>query len=317
MDEKLGLYVTTENGNITRKLITKKDTVELPTVSIKDELLEFAELDFGSYIDGVRELRAISEAVEYRFGEVDIDKFDELIKKVNIFLEEISAFPIIQALTLTMLEDHIKPDDQSAMFVYETKAEICYCIEELLAFYFALRDILFDYSNNIELDFEDRYAYFSKAEFKQINIFDNGIKTQYHFRSPVQYYHFLLMNFLAEKPNVAQCECCGRYFIPKTKKATKYCDRIIKDGKTCKEIAPKLKHLQSVSKDLVIEIFERTRRKMYKRYERKETFGWELPKSLTRKEYNAWSKQAIKVRDKYLIGELSAEEALKIIEVND
>lgn len=137
MDEKLGLYVTTENGNITRKLITKKDTVELPTVSIKDELLEFAELDFGSYIDGVRELRAISEAVEYRFGEVDIDKFDELIKKVNIFLEEISAFPIIQALTLTMLEDHIKPDDQSAMFVYETKAEICYCIEELLAFYFA------------------------------------------------------------------------------------------------------------------------------------------------------------------------------------
>lgn len=51
------------------------------------------------------------------------------------------------------------------------------------------------------------------------------LTTQYHFRSVVDYYHFLLLQFVTNQPSVALCHCCGRYFIPKTKKKTLYCDR--------------------------------------------------------------------------------------------
>ena len=44
------------------------------------------------------------------------------------------------------------------------------------------------------------------------------LTTQYHFRSAVAYYHFLLLQFVSSYPAVAWCHCCGRHFIPKAKK---------------------------------------------------------------------------------------------------
>lgn len=79
-------------------------------------------------------------------------------------------------------------------------------------------------------------------EFTHITYLGKELISLYHFRSPIDYYIFLVMRFISENPNVAWCKCCGRYFIPKTKKQTKYCARIIRNGKTCKELAPVLKY---------------------------------------------------------------------------
>ena len=77
-----------------------------------------------------------------------------------------------------------------------------------------------------------------------------------------------MLHFISANPNVALCECCGRYFIPKTAKKTLYCDRIIKDNKTCKNLAPGLKHKLQAQNKKVVEEFDRAKQKMYKRYER-------------------------------------------------
>ena len=106
------------------------------------------------------------------------------------------------------------------------------------------------------------------SEFQTLHLFDGSVRIQYLFRAPVKYYVFLLMQFLSEKPIIAQCENCGNFFVPKTKKKTLYCDRIIADGKTCKQVAPKQKHKKLAENDPVIEAYDRTRRKMYKRLER-------------------------------------------------
>ena len=110
------------------------------------------------------------------------------------------------------------------------------------------------------------------------------------------------------------CRCCGRFFVPKTKRKTLYCDRVIRDKKTCKDIGPRLKHKYDAGRDKVIEEFDRARQRMYKRYERTETINQTVTaKSLTEEELCEWTRKATKARDKYLAGELSEEEALKII----
>lgn len=128
-------------------------------------------------------------------------------------------------------------------------------------------------------------------ELTQIFEAGDGLPSQYYFRSISDYYYyFLLVHFISRKPNVALCECCGRYFIPATKRKTPYCDREIKDGKTCKELAPSLKHKLDAKRRKVIDEFDQAKRQMYKRYER-----------------------ATDTRDRYLAGEFSKEKALRII----
>ena len=103
-----------------------------------------------------------------------------------------------------------------------------------------------------------------------IQILDMGerLSEQYYFRSICNYYAYLFLRFLNKKPLVARCHCCGNYFIPKTRKMTLYCDRIFKNGKTCKQIGPTLKHRLNIEKDEVLKTFDKVKQKMYKRYER-------------------------------------------------
>ena len=56
---------------------------------------------------------------------------------------------------------------------------------------------------------------------------------------------------------------------------------------------------------------------MYKRYERTTWTLEALPKGISFKEYSDWREGASQARDKYIKGELTQEEALKIIEVKD
>ncbi len=113
----------------------------------------------------------------------------------------------------------------------------------------------------------------------------------------------------------ARCECCGRFFIPRTRAATKYCDRVIRDGKTCKQLAPIWKHQRQTKHDEVIGAFDRVKRRMYKRYERALNVSKKpSPRDISYAEYYGWLKPAAKARDDYLAGKLTAEQALAVIE---
>lgn len=131
-------------------------------------------------------------------------------------------------------------------------------------------------------------------------------------RSAVDYCHFLLLHFVADKPN---SQCRGRYFKSKTKKKTLYCDHILKDGKTCKEWGPILKHKLAAQRNEVIKSFDQAKWKMYKRYERAESGINQKPseKELSYAEYYQWLDRVTKARDDYLAGRIGSKEALKII----
>ena len=86
------------------------------------------------------------------------------------------------------------------------------------------------------------------------------------------------------------------------------------DNKTCKNLAPGLKHKLQAQNKKVVEEFDRAKQKMYKRYER----ALDPDKKVTEKdlsyaEYYEWLDQATQARDAYLAGRLSEEDALKAI----
>ena len=238
-----------------------------------------------------------------------LDTVEDLVSTLG------EEFPLHGTLLRTQLEDEVPADDGTAMYPFLASRNILTILAEVMQFQFVVNEVLHDVQAG-EPIVSEKYDTLWEVPVRSVLRWDGStLTTQYHFRSAVDYYHFLLLQFVTNHPSVARCHCCGRYFIPKTKKKTLYCDRILKDSKTCKEWGPVLKHRQKAAQLRVVEEFDRAKQRMYKRYERAEFINKEpSEKDLSYGEYYQWLDRAAKARDDYLAGKLSTEEALNIIQ---
>lgn len=325
MQNICGLYVSVnEDGTIKRTLTVKNgETIKLEITTVNDEIIAFSELNFKYYAEIVEHIEDMSEesyieVTEDDFGEagIDVDAYAEILQTVHELIETLEeSNPLHGTLLRTLLEDQIPPDDGSAMYLIDSEAKIIDCLSSIMELQFLINDMLYDLRCGTPLDLEQKYSIFKTAEFTQIQTLGKRITTQYRFRSLIDYYIFLMMRFIENQPNVSLCQCCGKYFIPKTKRATLYCDRIIRDNKTCKQLATALKHKRDAARDSVIETFDRTKKKMYKRFERTNDFSNASTYSLSFAQYYDWLDKAEHARNEYLAEKISAEEALGIITV--
>lgn len=325
MQNICGLYVSvSDDGTIKRNLTVKNgETIKLKNTTVNDEIIAFSELNFKYYAELLEHIENMCEdsyveVTDGDFGEagIDIDAYTEILKTVHKLIEALEeSNPLHGTLLRTLLEDQIPPDDGSVMYLINSEAKITDCLSSVMQLQFLINDILYDLRSGTPLDMEQKYSIFKTAEFTQIQTLDKRITSQYRFRSLIDYYIFLMMRFIESQPNVALCNCCGKYFIPKTKRTTLYCDRIIRNNKTCKQIAPALKHKRDAARDSVIQTFDRTKRKMYKRFERTNDFSNATANTLSLTQYYDWLGKAEQARNEYLAGKISAEEALEIITV--
>lgn len=321
MKTNCGVYVSiSPDGTLKRDLAAVLGKIPLEDTTVEDEIITFSELDFGPYAEVVDLIITSAAFIPHqgRLEDADMNVFqfiqDTTIDLVTTMEQDA---PLFGTLTRTMIEDCIPEDDGTGLYVYTTTAQIISILTSVMYLQFEVNDILSALRQGIPIDFEGRYDYLRMQELTQVFEPDSGgLASRYYFRSISDYYYFLLVYFISRKPNVALCECCGRYFIPQTKRKTLYCDRELKNGKSCKELAPALKHKLDTKRKKVIEEFDRAKRRMYKRYERTENFG-EKPsnKNLSYNEYYTWLKRATDARDRYLAGTLSEKDALKIIDV--
>ena len=88
MQRTPGLYVIQQkDGKIKSTLVTDKGETVLDDTTIGAELIQYAELDYSTYIDSLCEIEELSEKTEAddpdRFGEVDMDIFDALLTETN------------------------------------------------------------------------------------------------------------------------------------------------------------------------------------------------------------------------------------------
>lgn len=323
LDPQIGLYVTLENdGCIKRNLITESGEQELPVTTIKDEIIEFSELNFGPYSKAVDIIQEIADSIKVE-GKRKLSKeargnYKRLVSVIDILINELKENSLIASLlTGTMIEDAVPIFDDSIVSIEITKTMLPTLLRAIVDFNLFVNDTFYNIYTGNTIDEEGEHYFLSQIMLRQELTFEGEITARYFFRNLPDYYIFLLMQFLSAKPQIVRCECCGKYFVPKTNKATKYCDRVLKDGKTCKELAPSLKHKKMVLTDKVVEAFDRAKRKMYRRYERNDGKIYMSPKGITYDDFYVWNDTATEARDKYLKGELTAEEALKIIEVND
>lgn len=320
MSAEQGVYVELlPEGKIKKDLAGILDEVSFAEAKISDEIFLFSELIFEPYAAVVDLIRSQARAIlmyDDHGGLANMTLFQFMLDTVDDLVSTLEQEnPLHGTLLRAQLEDEVPPDDGTAMYPFRASKKILTILVGVMQFQFVVNEVLHDIQTGESL-ISDKYDTLWEVPMRSILRWDgDGLTTQYHFRSAVDYYHFLLLQFVSGHPAVAWCHCCGRYFIPKTKKKTLYCDRILKDGKTCKEWGPVLKHRQKAAQISVVEEFDRTKRRMYKRYERAEFLNKESSeKDLSYEEYYQWLDRAVRARDDYLAGKLPAEEALKTIQ---
>lgn len=324
MEKILGLYIAVAaDGRIKRQLAARSGEVKLKASTVNEEIIEFSELNFRPYaeiVDLLSErfedmvLKAIDEE---HAGEpyVSVDAFQGAVQIVYDLLDELEKEnPLYGTLTRLMLEDAVPPDDSTAGWMIQTGQTIVERLSSIMQLQFLVNDALYDIRNGMQPDLEEKYVFFAQMEVSQLLSLGKKLTAQVRLRSPIEYYRFLMLRFLANAPSVALCECCGRYFIPKTRRRTLYCDRKIRGNKTCKDLAPALKHRREADRNEVIRAYDRTNQRMYKRYEREADADHHLPKGIRYSDYYDWRDQAAAARDAFLNGTITAEEALRIIE---
>lgn len=319
MEKQLGLYVGIyPDGALERTLCSISGEQKLPDTTLCNELISFSELNFRPYAEFLEAFAHLSEEIEIddpdHFGEVDMGKFMQLLQLTEELIYELEeANPVSGTLMRTFIQDLVPKDDGTAWHVYMAKAQILNCLEEIMLSQMCINSIFSVFANREEFNLSN-YPHFHPLHVTQIISMNDTISTEYFFRSESAYYQFLLMHFISQKPNVAFCHCCGRFFVPKTKKKTLYCDRILSGNKTCKDMAPYLKHKKTAENVKVIQEFDRAKQRMYRRYERTGCEKTESNIDLTYKEYYDWLDEATKARDQFLSGEISEAIALaKII----
>ena len=282
----------------------------MPPTTVEEEIISVSELELRDYlknIDGMLD-PVFPKRVLTR------DTFNDIFDTFCSMIEGVEEFNILYG-TLIRIEvfREMPADDHTEEYYHTAKKNIIYGLTELTYVNHIVNNILKDLSKGKEIDMTYTYTMFNNTACTHYFQMGKELKEELYFDSLKGYFAFLIMKFLSSKPRVAQCRCCGKYFIPRTSRKTLYCDRIIRNGRTCKQIGPAQTHLNTAKENAVIEAFDRNKKKMYKRYERTMDLLHETEKGLTLTGYFQWLDKAEMARAEFLEGKISEESALKVI----
>lgn len=323
MRSAYGVYVSlSPKGILERQLVTVNGEIDLPETTPEEEIVLYSELNFEPYaavVDMLRTTAAFLPAEEDESASAEEKNvypfFLEIVQNLVETFEGENLFH--GTLTRSALEDCLPLNDESSTYTHQTAGNILDTLIAVMQFQFVVNEVLYDMRSDETLDLDKKYPFLRRAAVMQILELGDTLTQRYFFRSPAAYYGFLLLHVIAHKPTVRLCECCGRYFISARKGKILYCNRILKENKTCKHWGPILKHQRAVQENTVIEEFDRAKQRMYKRYDRAENINQKpSPKDISYDDYYMWLDQATKARDDCLAGKISLEEALKVIKGN-
>lgn len=310
MKTQVGLYVTLfPDGRIRKEIVDNSgETVKFET-SVAHDLLYYANMLYEPYENVIGYIKKL-------FGENDMNTL-EASAKIFILLNgmvcQLYENNPVSGILLNFYLANTNHSIVTAEMMYDAFAK---CINAVATAQVIIINALRDLTLGITPDMENKYRCIKEYYFMEHIDFGGAQNSRrYYFQLESSYMIFLLAKFIENRNLISCCRCCGRFFIPKTKKTTLYCDRIYLEEKTCKEIAPRMKHKALASKECVIQEYDRAKQRMYKRYER--TLDGKKPsgKDLSYQDYITWLDTATAARDQFLAGELAEKEALESIVV--
>jgi hypothetical protein len=328
MTPQVGLYLSVKGNHLFhRTIVTTEKTTQFPDTTITAEVLRLSELD-------ITDVEAMTDMMAQRFRQAhrriwdpsdahwhyDVEKatLEDLIAWLYRCIAAYESEHPFDGALLTVLADHRLRNWFGGMNISIGSVDmLIYLLQEACGFSVELRKALALMEHGTPQDLSLLDPDFLRTQHSQILTFDGAIHTTYQFCTIGEYYSFLLMHFMAEDRRVLQCQHCGKFFIPKTKRRTLYCDRVSPDGRTCKDLGPVQKHKRLAATDTVVEAFDRNMRKLHKRCQRAADARNGYPAQDAYDSYYAWLDQAQQAKAAYLSGQLSAEKALEIICVDE
>lgn len=110
-----------------------------------------------------------------------------------------------------------------------------------------------------------------------------------------------------ERNRIRQCQNCGKYFIPKNLKETKYCNNIFKNNKTCKQIGKDITYKKTIKNNQLLDMY----RKRYMSLA-SSVSHYGTPKAIQK--FEKYKEEGAIMKNKYLNKEISKKEFKKWIE---
>lgn len=313
--------------------------LRLRTATPAEALIAAAEIDYTDYRRAVERLwdehplfeeRPIVRVTEPRsmFGvsRADFDNFIAQVDTLPAMLQSIDPISFLWVRERLWQAHQGAVDDGSAVWLLNTGYQFLQILQEPFRVQAYLRNIL-------EVTFDGMERASQQERFEKLRrtypdiapacdpaSLDTAPEGQRVFAVRDLFGLYLLelaLYFRQEEQRIARCDYCWRYFIPKTKKATRYCDRVT-DGQSCKQRGANLARLEAAAQDEALLICKKLRDRMYARLLR-----WQdAPPSEQGKlipmdygQYEAWSENARLARMEYLRGELTTEEFLRKIDI--
>lgn len=287
-------------------------------------LISFVERDYSAYRKEINRLlkehplfEASQEISEEDFIDflVDVFSLSAMLKEMDPIADFVVSSRLFGFFTGSMPEG----DDGSASFLLRTGHYALRLLREPILAQVRLQNIfevVFD-------DFEratqrERYTALKETYPPLVNTMflsrraeiDSGdiplgIITEYSPRSIYELYILTLnLYFQQNKQRIARCQCCGKYFIPGTKKETLYCSRVF-EGRACKQLGPNLKRKLGPESDEALKKYKQLRSRMFERMSRFETAAEWDRKNLFQMDsvkYSEWLDMAHSTRREYLDG---------------
>ena len=299
---------------------------QLPATTPAKDLIAAAEIDYRAYRREIKRLRDEHPLFAARL-DIPMADFEDFVAEALLLPSMLQKVDPVSFFVLGELLDQAlqREDDDSALFLLNAAEELLYVLEDPIRTQVCLRNIL-------EMTFDGMERATQRERFEKLcRIYPqvSGLcdpaslpdveQGQKVFRANSIFGLRMLelaLYFQQDKQRIARCDYCWGWFIPKTKKVTRYCDRVT-DGFPCKQRGARFKRNLVEDEDGALKLCNQLRDRMYARLLRWQDAAPGERDSLIPMDYGqyeAWSENARLARMEYLKGQLTAEEFLRRID---
>ena len=299
---------------------------QLPATTPAKDLIAAAEIDYRAYRREIKRLRDEHPLFAARL-DIPMADFEDFVAEALLLPSMLQKVDPVSFFVLGELLDQAlqREDDDSALFLLNAAEELLYVLEDPIRTQVCLRNIL-------EMTFDGMERATQRERFEKLcRIYPqvSGLcdpaslpdveQGQKVFRANSIFGLRMLelaLYFQQDKQRIARCDYCWGWFIPKTKKVTRYCDRVT-DGFPCKQRGARFKRNLVEDQDGALKLCNQLRDRMYARLLRWQDAAPGERDSLIPMDdgqYEAWSENARLARMEYLKGQLTAEEFLRRID---
>lgn len=300
---------------------------QLPATTPAKDLIAAVEIDCWAYRREIKRLRDEHPLFAARL-DIPVADFEDFVAEALLLPSMLQKTDPVSFFVLGTLLDQAlqKEDDGSALFLLNAAEELLYVLKDPIRTQVCLRNIL-------EMAFDGMERATQKERFERLRQvypdvgrlcdpakLSDAEPGQRVFRANSIFGLRMLelaLYFQQDKQRIARCDYCWGWFIPKTKKVTRYCDRVT-DGFPCKQRGARFKRNLVEDQDGALKVCNQLRDRMYARLLR-----WQNATPGERDglipmdygQYEVWSENARLARMEYLKGKLTAEEFLRQIDM--